>query len=302
MANRSSRSSSSSRSRSSSSSSNRRRSSSSSSSSSSCCCSGSSGGRSSSSSSSRSSRSNSSRSSDSGSVSGKGSGSGSDSGGRGLQPHCYFSTPQKVLFSLPTPRNSDCSPIVVFWTPPEQQHFKNTKIGSAQTSVKQVLLRKPTFAQTFNRIPCRLEVPKVTTCDNVGRLVLLPTTTTTKTTTTRYKQKLQPGRCFYLMSRPYGPPRGVQLFSNAARFAFPRLLTNMLMFVYMWGTSDVRSRLERATVRRGHRSSMERGMGSPVTPPAPAAGSPDTWAQTRSAGSIFGGCVYDCGRSSLDTC
>ena len=62
-----------------------------------------------------------------------------------------------MLLSLPPPRNKDCSPVVVYWTPPLEQHFKNTKSGPAQTSVKQVkqvhLLTKPTFAETFNRIP-----------------------------------------------------------------------------------------------------------------------------------------------------
>ena len=73
-------------------------------------------------------------------------------------PLLFFGAPpQKVLLSLPPPRDKDCSPVVSFWTPPPEQHIKNIKNGPAQTSVKQVqqvhLLTKPTVAQTFNRIP-----------------------------------------------------------------------------------------------------------------------------------------------------
>ena len=65
-----------------------------------------------------------------------------------------------VLLSLP-----DSNPLLetktaaplLFFAPPPEQHLKNTKNGPAQTSVKQVqqvrLLTKPTFSQTFNRIP-----------------------------------------------------------------------------------------------------------------------------------------------------
>ena len=103
-------------------------------------------------------------------------------------PLLFFGAPpQKVLLSLPPPRDKDCSPVVSFWTPPLNNTSKTLKTDQPRLQLNksnkstylrnQQSLKPSTVSLTLSPLSS-----KVATCDNdVGRLFLfLPTTTTTK--------------------------------------------------------------------------------------------------------------------------